>query len=227
MKFFLNDTSAEFVGYRLTAFQEAQGIDPSEFENRLGWSQQKWDLLRAGECIPEVLDMISLSEMYNVTLDYIFRGDMSNLPRWMSQNIRALVSQDTRFVTPHRTRNSHLQLITCWETDQIHRLLKIKVHGGILRDHLGFGFRYPYSPIGRTRWELADARPDHSYWKAHIAALENREAFRDFRYSVKTRSGRALRLTTSGDPHYENECFLGYHGTCRFFSMTDESEQAA
>ena len=171
--------------------------------------------------------MIPFSELYDVTLDYIYRGDMSNLPDWMSEKIRAIVAQDPRFMKPHPTRNSRLRLLQRWETDQDHRLLGLSVHGGILRDHLGLGFRYPYSPIGRTRWELANASPDDPFWKAHIATLQNRKAFRDLQYSVKTRSGRSLRLTTSGEPRFENERFLGYRGTCRFFNLTDESEQAA
>ena len=88
MRKFLNDTSAEFVGYRLEVFQKALEIHPSEFENELGWNQQKWDQWQSGECLPEILDMVPFSELYNVTLDYIYRGDMSDLADWISKKIR-------------------------------------------------------------------------------------------------------------------------------------------
>ena len=171
--------------------------------------------------------MIPFSELYDVSLDYIYRGDMSNLPDGTSQRIRAVVAQDPRFVTPHPTGSDRVRLVSRWITDQGHRLRYHSVEGGVPRDQYGFGVQFPYSPIGRTRWELANANLDSPFWMAHFTILKNREGFRNFSFNLKTRSGRWMRLTTSGEPHFENGCFLGYQGTGRFFGLSHESERAA
>ena len=70
------------------------GMRQVDLARELGWSQQKWGQWENGKRNPNVADMIELAERYGVTLDYIYRGDMSRLPEWMAKNIRELAASD-------------------------------------------------------------------------------------------------------------------------------------
>jgi transcriptional regulator with XRE-family HTH domain len=94
MKNFLTDTSPEYVGKRLEIFRLAVGVKQVELAREFGWSQQKLGQWEHGRRNPTVPDMIDLAERYGVTLDYIYRGDMSRLPEWLGKKIRELVVQD-------------------------------------------------------------------------------------------------------------------------------------
>ena len=63
-----------------------------DLAEEFSWSPQKW--WENGVRNPNVSDMIKLAEQYGVTLDYIYRGDMSRLPEWMAKKIRELVVSD-------------------------------------------------------------------------------------------------------------------------------------
>ncbi len=152
---------------------------------------------------------------------------MSNLPDWMARRIYLIVASDALLSPPKPTRSNRLRLITRWETDKNHRFQKIQVQGGIIRDEMGFGLRFAYSPIGRTRWELANALPDDPFWRSHIIDLENHMPFKDFSYIIKSRSGRWVRIRTSGQPILENGRYIGYAGTGRYFSLDQNSRRAA
>ena len=96
MKLFLSDTSMEYVGKRLMIFRKALGFRQVDLAREFSWSQQKWGQWENGIRKPNVSDMIELAERYGVTLDYIYRGDMSRLPEWMEKKIRELAASDTR-----------------------------------------------------------------------------------------------------------------------------------
>ena len=224
---FLTDSSAEFVGIRLKVFQNALAASTSELSQNVGWGEEQWEQWKIGKQLPSISDMIALSERYDVTLDYIYRGDMSNLPDWMARRIYLIVASDTLLSPPKPTRSDRLRLITRWMTDQNHRFQKIQVQGGIIRDEKGVGLRFAYSPIGHTRWELANALPDDPIWRSHIIDLEKHMPFKDFSYNIKTRSGRWVRIRTSGQPLLENGHFIGYAGTGQYFGIDQISRRAA
>ena len=94
IKRFLTDTSPEYVAKRLKLFRKSLGMRQVDLASELGWSQQKWGQWENGRRIPNIPDMIELAERYGVTLDYVYRGDMSRLPEWMSKKIRELVTLD-------------------------------------------------------------------------------------------------------------------------------------
>ncbi|WP_298371888.1 PAS domain S-box protein [Azospirillum sp.] len=76
-------------------------------------------------------------------------------------------------------------------------------------------------PIGLRRDEVAMREPgDAAKWDEHQRTLERREAFRNFRYRVKT-SGGVRYFSVSGRPVWgEDGAFLGYRG-----SATDTTER--
>jgi transcriptional regulator with XRE-family HTH domain len=94
MKRFLTDTSPEYVAKRLQLFRKSLGLRQVDLARELGWSQQKWGQWEKGRRIPNIPDMIELAERYGLTLDYVYRGDMSRLPEWMSKKIRELATSD-------------------------------------------------------------------------------------------------------------------------------------
>ena len=94
MKRFLTDASPEYVAKRLQLFRKSLGLRQVDLARELGWSQQKWGQWEKGRRIPNIPDMIELAERYGVTLDYVYRGDMSRLPEWMSKKIRELATSD-------------------------------------------------------------------------------------------------------------------------------------
>ncbi len=96
MKRFLSDTSSVYVGKRLKMFRKALGVRQVDLVRELGWSQQKWGQWEHGVRNPNISDMIELAERYGVTLDYIYRGDMTRLPEWMEKKIREFAASDSR-----------------------------------------------------------------------------------------------------------------------------------
>ena len=91
---FLTDTSPEYVAKRLGYFRKSLGMRQIDLAKEFGWSPQKWGQWEKGRRTPNIADMIELSERYGVTLDYIYRGDMSRLPEWMANKIRELATSD-------------------------------------------------------------------------------------------------------------------------------------
>ena len=94
MKRILSDTSPEYVAKRLELFRKSLGLRQVDVAREFGWSQQKWGQWENGRRTPNIPDMIELAERYGVTLDYIYRGDMSRLPEWMAKKIKEFVASD-------------------------------------------------------------------------------------------------------------------------------------
>ncbi len=120
-----------------------------------------------------------------------------------------------------------MRLVAQWKTDENHRFITDNSELGDLRDDQGRGVVYAYSPVGRTRWELSDGNPDDPIWRAHIADLEARRSFKNYRYPLITRAGRFVWVITTGHPRFEGEAFAGYSGLARFLSIAREVQQAA
>ncbi len=76
--------------------------------------------------------------------------------------------------------------------------------------------------LGKTRWEMGEVNPSNEEkWREHKACLRAREAFRDFRFSCRTRSDKVEHYKSSGVPYFDQSGkFLGYRGTAN--CETDE-----
>ncbi len=82
--------------------------------------------------------------------------------------------------------------------------------------------------LGKTRRELADANDgDEEKWRAHLADLDARRPFHDFRYATKNvGEGKAHHLSISGKPIFDEDgTFRGYRGAGK--EVTAEVESAA
>ena len=72
----------------------------------------------------------------------------------------------------------------------------------------------PEKQYGKTRRDLLGPNHDQALWDAHFAALEAREAFRDFVYPQQTDNGELRWVSVSGKPIFSDQgVFLGYRGT--------------
>lgn len=71
----------------------------------------------------------------------------------------------------------------------------------------------PTSLLGKTRRDLVST-PNAPYVQAHLAQLEAREPFKDFRYEHVDGSGRSHHWQINGKPIYDEQgVFRGYRGT--------------
>ncbi len=93
-----------------------------------------------------------------------------------------------------------------WETDSQHRVVWRSVPDGRPQPDDDF--------LNKTRWEATGIDPaEDKHWAAHLADLENRRPFRDFRYS-KPKNGQIVHRSLAGKPFYDADGnFKGYRGT--------------
>jgi PAS domain S-box-containing protein len=79
---------------------------------------------------------------------------------------------------------------------------------------------------GKRRDELVPHDSNDAAWRQHMATLEARQPFRDFRYSRIGADGAVHHISISGNPVFDPDgVFLGYRGTGR--DITAEVEAAA
>ncbi|MGF1640152.1 MAG: PAS domain S-box protein [Rhodospirillales bacterium] len=72
----------------------------------------------------------------------------------------------------------------------------------------------PRRLIGMTRIELGEPDLSDAKWVRHLAELEARRPFRDFRYPLRDDRGAEVQISVSGIPVFDDDGgFLGYRGT--------------
>ena len=82
--------------------------------------------------------------------------------------------------------------------------------------------------VGRSRNEFAGPDATGTHWQAHLADLEARRPFRNFRYSTVDPSGARRHVSVSGLPIFaEDGTFRGYRGTSSDITAQIEAEQHA
>jgi PAS domain S-box-containing protein len=114
------------------------------------------------------------------------------------------------------------ELSTDWYWEQDESLRFTRLYGGVFA-RIGID---PQALIGRYRWDLDDVDTDTAEWRAHRAALERREPFRDFEYSMVLPGGEWGHLSVSGHPVFdESGAFRGYRGTGRDITARKRVEE--
>jgi len=82
--------------------------------------------------------------------------------------------------------------------------------------------------VGRTRWEFAADGGDDGKWAAHRAAVEARQAFRNFVYTVRDRTGALRTVRISGKPVFDaGGRFQGYRGAGQDITEQTEADRRA
>ncbi|NJO54195.1 MAG: EAL domain-containing protein [Bacteroidales bacterium] len=106
-----------------------------------------------------------------------------------------------------------------WETDENHRFV-FETSSGTERWGLP-------SAIGRTRLERARGDANDPKWRAHLADIEARRPFRNFRYTVHAADGCPVHVSVSGKPVFDADgTFRGYRGTGQDVTARIEVESA-
>ena len=109
-----------------------------------------------------------------------------------------------------------------WETDAEHRFSWISDR---VEDVTGVPAEFH---IGKSRLELAADQIEQDKWRAHLAILEVRRPFRDFRYLRRGHDGRLQHMSASGVPVFDAEGnFKGYRGTGADISAEVTAEEMA
>lgn len=78
------------VARRLVLTRTALGLDQQEFGTRAGLSQPQYNQFEKGKRRLSLTAALHLCDTYNVTLDWLYRGDPSNLPHRLAVAIRDL-----------------------------------------------------------------------------------------------------------------------------------------
>ena len=81
--------------------------------------------------------------------------------------------------------------------------------------------------LGKSWREFASEEPDDERWTRHLADLDARQPFRDFRFTYVTSAGRIRHWAISGTPvHTEEGTFEGYRGTGTDITESKLAEEA-
>jgi PAS domain S-box-containing protein len=95
-----------------------------------------------------------------------------------------------------------------WEQDE-----DLRFTGFTVQPKLGIDFSHL---IGKRRWEVPSEGVGDAQWQAHRAALQARQPFQDFQFVYVQPDGRRRRISTSGQPVFDNHHrFIGYRGASR------------
>jgi transcriptional regulator with XRE-family HTH domain len=80
------------IGHRLQLTRHALGLNQTEFAERARISRTAYNQYESGEKRPSVENAISLCDAYNLTLDWIYRGDPSGLRYQTAEALKSLIS---------------------------------------------------------------------------------------------------------------------------------------
>lgn len=78
------------IGDRLRLVREALGMSQVDFAARAGIAANTYNQIERGVRLPSVESSIALCEAHDLTLDWIFRGDVSGLKVRLADSIKAM-----------------------------------------------------------------------------------------------------------------------------------------
>lgn len=84
------DLMRKEVGRRLRVVREVYGLNQAEFGRRAGLASNTYNMIELGVKLPSVFVAIAICDAHGLTLDYIFRGDPSDLSAPVRRAIEAL-----------------------------------------------------------------------------------------------------------------------------------------
>lgn len=86
------------VGERLRLVREVVGMQQGEFAARAGLAANHYNQIETGKKMPSVEAAIALCDAYRISMDWIFRGEPSDMSVKLWDGIRAL--RDARHNPP-------------------------------------------------------------------------------------------------------------------------------
>ena len=82
------------IGERLRATRLAMGLAQQDFADRAGLGQSAYNQVETGRKRPSVDTGLALCEVYDITLDWIYRGEGSGLPYRLWDELRKHIDPD-------------------------------------------------------------------------------------------------------------------------------------
>jgi len=92
------------VGCNLRRVREVLGLAQGEFGRRAGLAINTYNMVENGEKLPSIMTAIALCDAHQLTLDYVFRGDTSDLPPRIRMAIDAIDIARATQPTQERSR---------------------------------------------------------------------------------------------------------------------------
>jgi len=86
--------SAAAIGARLRLTREVLQLSQAEFADRCGIARNTFNQYEQGRNKPQIPLAIDICERFNLTLDWIYRGDPSGLPYQLADDLKALRARD-------------------------------------------------------------------------------------------------------------------------------------
>jgi transcriptional regulator with XRE-family HTH domain len=78
----------QLVAARLRATREAVGLRVTEFGHQAWLEHPQYSQYESGKRLPDIAAAIMLCRAYNLTLDWIYIGDLGTLPHKLAQAIQ-------------------------------------------------------------------------------------------------------------------------------------------
>ncbi len=78
------------VGKNLRALRDVLGLAQKEFGSRAGLAPNTYNMIENGAKLPSVSVAIAICDAHGVTLDYIYRGDASDLAAPIRRALEAI-----------------------------------------------------------------------------------------------------------------------------------------
>lgn len=82
-----NEARPERVGPRITALRDALGLSKAQFADSIELNRSTQTKVEAGKEGLDISKAISISTVYGVGLDFIYRGELSDLPLELRQKV--------------------------------------------------------------------------------------------------------------------------------------------
>ena len=79
------------TGRRIRLTREALGLSQPELAEAIGLGKTAWNNYERGRSRPNIEDGIRFSERFNISLDWIYKGDMSSLSYELAKKLKPLL----------------------------------------------------------------------------------------------------------------------------------------
>lgn len=87
--------SRQEIGRRLRATREALDVKSGVMAEMIGVTKQAWSQYEAGNRRPDLTHMLAFSDRFNISLDWIYKGNPAQLPYTLASVIaEKLATQD-------------------------------------------------------------------------------------------------------------------------------------
>ncbi len=77
----LHGRSKYAVGARLMLAREALGMSQTEFAETIDAHKNSYNSYEVGKAFPPVATAIAIKDVYNIPLDWVYRGDILGMPK--------------------------------------------------------------------------------------------------------------------------------------------------